>query len=369
MQIKKGQRIRAALVKWYRAHHRQLPWRDTRDPYRIWVSEVMLQQTQVKTVLAYYLRFLNAFPDLHHLAAATSQDVLKVWEGLGYYARARNLRQAAGVVEKTYQGRVPDDRDLFIALPGVGKYISAAVLSMAFDRPYAVVDGNVKRLLARLFLVDQPVNASGAYQAFEAYARVLLDRKDPGIFNQAMMELGALVCQPRKPLCDKCPLAPFCLAHKTAQEAHFPTRLKKRAISQYRVVFGVIFKKNRILITKRKEKGLLGGLWEFPGGKVEDGETPEQACIREIKEETGLTVTADSFLTQIRHAYTHFKITGDVFICQYVSGRVRLEQATDFKWVTFTRLNDFPLPGANRKILPSLARYRAFKQRRRSTAR
>ncbi len=354
-------KIRAALVQWYRVHHRLLPWRKTRDAYRIWVSEVMLQQTQVKTVLAYYTRFLHAFPDIHSLADAPLQDVLKVWEGLGYYARARNLHQAARVVQKRYQGRVPDDRELFIALPGVGKYISAAVLSMAFDQPYPVVDGNVKRLAARLFTVDQAVNASGAYQVFEPYAGALLGQENPGMFNQAMMELGALLCLPRKPLCDECPLTRFCHALKTKQVAQFPKRLKKRAVPHYRVVIGIIFKKNRILITRRKERGLLGGLWEFPGGKVDDGETPEQACVREVKEETGLAVTIDSFLTQIRHAYTHFKITADVFICVHTSGRVRLEKATDFKWVAMGRLDDFPFPGANRKILPSLYRQRGPK--------
>lgn len=362
MKIKNISKIRQNLVGWYLNHNRKLPWRDTTDPYRIWVSEVMLQQTQVKTVIPYYLKFLKTFPKIKHLAQAKSQSVLKVWEGLGYYARARNLHRASRVVLEKYQGNVPNNRSLFLALPGVGKYISAAVLSIAFNQPYAVVDGNVKRFLSRLLLIDHAVNTSGAHEVFEKYAQILLDQKGPGRFNEAMMELGALVCQPRKPLCVICPLMLFCLAYKTDQVEKFPKRVKKKPIPRFRVAFGIIFKHNRILITRRKEEGLLGGLWEFPGGKVEQKETSQEACIREIKEETNLNVTIDSFLIQIKHAYTHFKIIGDVFICKYSSGRVRLKQTSDFRWVTTKRLDDFPFPGANRKFIPLIKAIQGLKE-------
>ncbi|MEZ4568646.1 MAG: A/G-specific adenine glycosylase, partial [Desulfobacterales bacterium] len=209
-----AQPIRTALTRWYAENLRHLPWRGSADPYHIWVSEVMLQQTQVATVIPYFKRFCQAFPDIRALAAADLQDVLKLWEGLGYYARARNLHKAAKIVTDQYNGRIPDDADGFMALPGVGDYIGAAVLSIAFDRPLAVVDGNVKRVLARLFEIDAPVNVSASYKIFQSCANLLLNAEDPGTFNQAVMELGALVCRPSGPDCRVCPLAGWCGAFK-----------------------------------------------------------------------------------------------------------------------------------------------------------
>jgi A/G-specific adenine glycosylase len=197
-------RLRRRLLSWYDVHRRDLPWRRTREPYRIWVSEVMLQQTQVRTAIPFYRRFLQQFPTPAHLARADEQSVLKCWEGLGYYARARNLHRAAARVAAS-GGRVPDEWDAFRALPGVGNYIAAAVLSIAYGRPHAVVDGNVKRVLARLLALDLPVNAPAALRAFQAEAERLLDRRRPGDYNQALMELGALVCTPRAPDCGGCP--------------------------------------------------------------------------------------------------------------------------------------------------------------------
>jgi len=202
--------FRKRLLDWYAAHHRILPWRKTRDPYAVWVSEVMLQQTQVGTVIAYYERFMDRFADVAGLARADLQAVLKIWEGLGYYARARNLHRAAAVVCARHGGQVPDTWDQIRALPGVGPYIAAAVLSIAYHRPLAVVDGNVKRILARLFRIDAPVNVSSAAPVFQRKADELLERRQPGAFNQAMMELGAVVCRPRNPDCSHCPVSAHC---------------------------------------------------------------------------------------------------------------------------------------------------------------
>jgi len=347
--------FRKQLLKWFEQRQRRLPWRDTHDPYCIWVSEVMLQQTQVKTVVPYYSKFLSKFPDVRRLAEADLQRVLKVWEGLGYYARARNLHRAAGMVVEMHNGNVPATWKMFRTLPGVGDYIASAVMSIAFQQAYSVVDGNVKRVLARLFQIEAPVNQSTAYKAFKVHADKLLDPNAPGIYNQAVMELGALVCKPGTPECSACPVRGMCAAEQTRTTADYPVRVIKKAVPEYHVATGVIRKNGRMLITRRKPAGLLGGLWEFPGGRVRDNETPEAACLREIREETGLTVEMQSHLTRVRHAYSHFKIVMDVYCCRYVSGDVMLDGPTDYRWIRLDEIDSYPFPGANLKFIPQLA--------------
>ncbi|UCF95585.1 MAG: A/G-specific adenine glycosylase, partial [Desulfobacterales bacterium] len=296
--------IRRQLYDWYAKNHRQLPWRQAANPYFIWVSEVMLQQTQVNTVVPYYHKFIAKFPDLEHLARADLDEVLKVWEGLGYYARARNLHRAARAVVDHHDGKIPDNWQDFRHLPGVGDYIAAAVLSIAAGQPYPVVDGNVKRVLARLFQIDAAVNTSSAYQIFQETAGRLLDTRAPGTFNQALMELGALVCKPQNPACEICPLQRACQAYQNHCVDRYPRRMKTRVIPELHIAVGVVFKKNQVLITQRKPEGLLGGLWEFPGGKIRPGESAEAACIREIKEEVNLAIQPVTYLTRVKHAYT-----------------------------------------------------------------
>jgi A/G-specific adenine glycosylase len=346
--------LQKQLITWYRANQRDLPWRRSNTPYHIWVSEVMLQQTQVKTVLNYYHRFLTKFPGIKRLAAADLQAVLKAWEGMGYYARARNLHRAAKTVMQDHGGRIPDQWETFRKLPGVGDYIAAAVLSIAFNQPYPVVDGNVKRVLARLHKIYAPVNRPGSDKQFKKAAARLLDPGRPGNFNQAMMELGALVCKPRNPLCDACPITRMCRAYQTRQVDQFPKRQKLKATPQYHIAVGVIYKNGRVLITRRKEEGLLGGLWEFPGGKIKDGESAQAACIREIKEEVNLDVQIERHLAQVKHAYTHFKIVMDVFCCEYVSGRVYLRGPAAFRWIHLNEYRNYPFPKANHKFIPLL---------------
>jgi len=349
-------RLQRNLMQWYDLNRRDLPWRRTTDPYRIWVSEVMLQQTQVDTVIPYYDRFLKLFPGLTTRAVADLNDVLKAWEGLGYYARARSLKQATSVVLTEHKGRVPENEDDFRALPGVGDYIGAAVLSIAFRKPFAVVDGNVKRVLARLLLIDEPVNNAKSHKTFSAAAEYLLARREPHLFNQAMMELGALICRPRNPVCGPCPLQRFCRAYDEKQIDCFPRRIQKAKIPLYPIAAGVVYKKDRFLITRRKPEGLLGGLWEFPGGKILKGETPEAACLREIREEVNLNVEVTEHLTTVKHAYTHFKIIMDVFVCRYVKGRIRLNGPDDFRWISIGQTDAYPFPKATLKALPHLSK-------------
>lgn len=346
--------LQRTLLQWYNTHQRQLPWRDSPDPYRIWVSEVMLQQTQVKTAVPYFLAFVDRFPTLEHLARADLDQVLKSWEGLGYYARARNLHKAAQQVVRQMDGRIPDRFSDFKALPGVGDYIASAVMSMAFNQVHAVVDANVKRILARLLCLDIPVNQSSFHTRFKSLADTLVDRTDPGGFNQALMELGALVCKPAVPDCPGCPLAHLCLALAGSSVSVFPLRLKPKKIPCHRISTGIVIKEGSILVTRRKLDGLLGGLWEFPGGKRKNKESAENACIREIKEETGLDVRIVSFLTHVKHAYTHFKIEMDVFYCDLISGNVVLDGPIDHQWIAPENIHRLAFPTANRKFIPMI---------------
>jgi A/G-specific adenine glycosylase len=343
-------RIRRELLQWYSLSRRMLPWRQTSDLYRIWVSETMLQQTRVETVLAYYEKFLKRFPTIRDLAAADLQSVLKIWEGMGYYARARNFHRAARIVVGEYQGEIPRDLVSFRKLPGVGEYIAAAVLSIAYNQPHAVVDGNVKRVLARLFTLDEPVNGS-SHPVFKETAAMLLDVEQPCIFNQAVMELGAVVCRPAKPDCCRCPIRFACRADRTDRIDAYPKRIKKKSIPEHRLTAGIVYKKGRILITRRKADGLLGGLWEFPGGRINDKEDASSACRRNIREEVNLAVEIEAFFTRIKQAYTHFRIVLDVYRCRFVSGRVHLSGAADFRWILPEELEDYPFHSAHRKII------------------
>jgi A/G-specific adenine glycosylase len=348
----KEKRIRQALMDWYANNQRRMPWRETRDPYRIWLSEVMLQQTQVQTVIPYYHRFLKRFPTIQDLARGDLQEVLKMWEGLGYYARARNFHRAAGVVTDEFNGRIPDRWESFIKLPGVGEYTASAVQSLAFGHPHAVVDGNVKRVLARLYLIAEPVNKPAVYKQLKALATRLMDRKRPGTFNQAIMELGALVCKPANPECGRCPVRRDCRSFLENRVNEFPKREKRKPVPTVRMTAGVIRKKGNVLITRRKPEGLLGGLWEFPGGALRKGEDAGGGCIRTIRETTGLKVAIDSHITRVQHAYTHFRIQLDVFYCRVLPGsRVRLSGPVDFCWTGLDDLEAYAFPKANKKFM------------------
>ncbi len=354
MKKKEIREFQVQLTTWYDAHHRDLPWRKTGNPYHIWVSEVMLQQTQVDTVIPYFFRFIERFEDVKSLAEADLQDVLRLWQGLGYYARARNFHKAANAVMDVHNGRIPDDPETFRSLSGVGDYIASAVQSIAFDHPLAVVDGNVKRVLARVFELDTPVNNGASHKKFSTIADGLLETRDPGRFNQAMMELGALICKPKQPVCSACPVSQFCRAcvHETIHL--FPKRVKKAKTPLHHLVAGVIIKNKKLLIVRRPSKGLLGGMWEFPSGAVDQGGTPEAACVSNLLEMTNLHVNVMSKLTRVTHAYTHFRIKLDVFLCEYMSGRVRLNGLDDFKWIAPHELDQFPVHKANLKFIPLL---------------
>ncbi len=354
MTEKQLYQFRKALLKWFNKNQRKLPWRKTKNPYHIWVAEVMLQQTQVKKVLEYYESFIEQFPDVTTLAKSSLQQVLKSWEGMGYYARTRNLHKAAQIIVTEKEGVIPENYNEFKELPGAGSYITAAVLSQSFNAFYAVVDGNVKRVLSRVFLIDKPINLPSSYSIFKEWAESLLDRQKPGAFNQAMMELGAIICRPQKPKCDICPIPSFCIAFKNNQQNNYPIAVPSRAIPEFHIAVGIIHKDNHILIIQRQPEGLLGGMWEFPGGRLSPGENAELACVRKIKEKVNLEVEVNYLFTKINHAYSHFKIMVDVFDCRYRSGTVVLNGPFDHRWITIEGIDLYPFHAANHKFIPLL---------------
>ncbi len=339
------------LHRWYRTHARPFPWRCTEDPYAIWVSEVMLQQTRADTVVPYYERWMAALPDVSGLASASEERVLALWEGLGYYHRARNLRRAAREVVERHGGRIPDDPAAFRALPGVGEYTSAAVLSIAFGRDLAVVDGNVRRVLCRAFALGEPCASGAGRRLLHRLATGLLPRGKAALHNQAMMELGATVCTPRSPSCGACPLVPECRARAAGRPEAFPRPSPRRPRPHYQVAVGIVKRDGRLLIARRPSYGLLGGLWEFPGGKLEPGESPEAALHRELLEELGLRVRVEGALGPVDHAYSHFRVTLHPFLCRFVAMDPTAGEGRDWKWVPPMELRNHPMPRANRKIL------------------
>nr|WP_322743574.1 A/G-specific adenine glycosylase [Romeria gracilis] len=348
--------LRRLLLRWYRAHGRSLPWRQTRDPYAIWVSEIMLQQTQVKTVLPYYRRWLSQFPTLQQLAAADQQTVLKAWEGLGYYARARNLHRAARQLSAE-GGEFPQRFETVLALPGIGRTTAGGILSAAFNQPVAILDGNVKRVLARLIALPQPPNR--ALNQLWALSERLVSQTHPRDFNQALMDLGATVCT-RRPACLLCPWQNYCEAYNQNAQSELPMTESRRPLPHKKVGVAVIYNAaGQILIDRRRAEGLLGGLWEFPGGKIEPGELVQDCIRREIREELGIEIEVRDRLITIDHTYTHFKVTLNVFNCNHLSGVPQPLESEEVKWVTLAEIDQYPFPKANSQIITALRRMAA----------
>jgi A/G-specific adenine glycosylase len=352
--MKHGLHIRRALLEWFRREARDLPWRRTRDPYKIWLSEIILQQTRVDQGLPYYLRYVEAFPSVHDLAAASEDRILKLWEGLGYYTRARNLHRAAKLVVERYGGELPRQADLLQLLPGVGRYTAAAISSIAFDEHVAVVDGNVKRVLSRLFDLDACIDDPETERDLWGIAGALVPAKDPGDFNQAMMELGARLCTPRKPVCEACPVAEYCQARALGVQEQRPVRRPRKGVPHQEIVVAVIARDGQYLIGKRPSAGLLGGLWEFPGGKVEAGESHQAALVRECREELGVEVKTGGLIATVQHAYTHLRVTLNVYRCTLVKGTPKPRRHAELCWVSPGHFDNYAFPKANHKFLDLL---------------
>ncbi len=344
------------LLAWYAKNKRALPWRATRDPYRIWLAEILLQQTRVEAVIPYYEKFLARFPDVFALADAPLDDVLKTWEGAGYYARARNLHRAAKLVAHERGGNFPRTVDALLELPGVGRYTAGAVASIAFNVNTPVVDGNVARVVCRVYGIREDPKARATQEQLWKIAADLLPKGHAREFNQALMELGATICIPKNPRCLLCPVQKTCVARTLGLQNVLPAKRAKKELPHKIIAAGVIYKRGNILIQQRLSKGLLGGLWEFPGGKLKVNESLEQCVAREVREELGIEIRVGEKIIAVEHAYSHFSITLHAFRCEFVSGRVKLSSAQRFKWVRPRELEQYAFPAANKKVIAALVK-------------
>ncbi len=338
------------LLEWYERQGRRLPWRGVDDPYAVWVSEIMLQQTRVEAVIPYFERWMKRFPTLSALAEASEQEVLSAWEGLGYYSRARNLWRAARQVVAEYGGRLPEDPAALQKLPGIGRYTAAAIASIAFGRDVPTLDGNLRRVFARLFDVDAPADLPAGEAILWSLAEENLPPGRAGDYNQALMDLGATICLPRKPRCPACPLAGLCRARAAGTQEARPVLKPKKETPHYLVTAAVLRRDGKVLLAQRPRSGLLGGLWEFPGGKVQPGESLADGLRREIREELGADIRVGEELGVYRHAYTHFRITLHAFLCELTDGEPRPLAAADLAWVAPSALEDYPMGKVDRQI-------------------
>jgi len=315
----------------------------------------MLQQTRVETVIPYYERWMQRFPTLAILAGAPQQEVLRTWEGLGYYSRARNLQRAAQNLMLKHRGEVPSNLADLRKLPGVGRYTAGAIASIAFGQDEPAMDGNIRRVLARLFNVSEPARSPAGERMLWALAAENLPAGKASAYNQALMDFGATICLPRAPDCPHCPLADLCQAFALGLQEARPVRLSKPAIPHHTVTAAVIWREERVLITQRPTNGLLGGMWEFPGGKLNPGEELPDCLVREICEELGVEISVGGSLGVYRHAYTHFKVTLHAFSCTLNDGiEPSPLQVRALCWTELSELPSYPMGKIDRKIADRL---------------
>ena len=344
--------IRRKLLLWYRKNGRDLPWRKTADPYRIWISEVMLQQTRVETALPYYRTFLRRFPTVQALAGASPDDVLKAWENLGYYSRARHLHEAARIVAERFAGRLPENVEELRKLPGVGGYTAGAIASIAFGKAVPAVDGNARRVLARLFAVTATVDRPAAARQLESLAERLVPESAPGAFNQALMDLASACCTPRKPACGVCPLRANCRARRDGTAEALPRRMKRARIPERQAVSAIVRdRRGRLLVVRRPGKGLLSSLWKLPGGFLRERETPEEGLIRTFREETGVESELLSRAGTVHHSYTHFRLILHVFTVRIVRVKPQPLLCREVRWSTSEELASLAFSKADRKAM------------------
>ncbi len=343
------QSISAKLLGWYDTNARSLPWRSDPTPYKIWVSEIMLQQTQVETVIPYFQRFMQRFPDLPSLAQAEESEVLQVWEGLGYYSRARNLHKAAREIVENYDGQIPADIHALRSLPGIGGYTAGAIASIAFGAPEPALDANIRRVTIRLLDLHELPGSTLDAKMWDFLCQILPDTR-AGDFNQGMMDLGSAVCLPSQPICQVCPLQRECIAFQRGTQAELPLRKPKAKIPHKLVAAAIIRRGDEVLLTRRPSDGMLGNLWEYPGGSV-PGDTSElpEALKALLGSRFSLAVDVLSPLGTFKHAYTHFRITLHAFACRLAAAD-QVAIPTDFAWVQIADLSAYPMGKVARLI-------------------
>ena len=343
-------------MTWYASHSRNLPWRNSQLPYHIWVSEIMLQQTRVDQARPYFERFISAFPTVHDLFSAPLDEVLKNWEGLGYYSRARNLHKAAKKIVEEYGGALPHEYNDLLQLPGIGPYTAAAISSIAFNRPHGVLDGNVIRVLSRVTCNSDDTTRTKTRRLLQDLSNSLVAPDNPGDFNQAMMELGATRCTPKAPSCESCPISMYCCAFGTSSVELFPVAKKKTPVPHHNIAVGILTDNNgRLLISKRPVTQMLGGMWEFPCEQQKNNESLESTITRHFIKKYGLSIEINHLAHVLRHAYSHFKITVHAFACSLLTNNeIFFDGDSDAKWVSLMELDDFAFHRAHRKLIENL---------------
>ena len=338
-------RLSSKLLAWYRDNKRTLPWRvPNPDPYAVWVSEIMLQQTRIETVIPYYKKWMRLFPNIHALAGATEHDVLNTWEGLGYYSRARNLHKAAKIVVNQHAGEVPRDLDALRKLPGIGRYTLGAIASIAFGMDEPALDGNIRRVYARLFDITEPADSPAGDKSLWKLAKDHLPKGQAGDYNQALMDLGATICLPKNPRCLICSLMKMCKARENGTQTQRPVMKPKKVVPHYVHAAGVIVNRGKVLLAQRPSKGLLAGMWEFPNGRVD--QDPARGLAKVLKLEYSLKVRRGEALGFVQHAYTHFKVTVHAFECDFIS----MPKNGNPRWVPLKMLDDYPMGKIDRQI-------------------
>ncbi len=349
--------IRSQLLCWFSKHQRQLPWRAEYHPYHVWISEIMGQQTQIERVVHYFNNWISLFPDVESVAAASEQSILKAWEGLGYYSRARNIHRAAALLVCEHDAEVPRNYKALLGLPGIGPYTAAAIMSIAFNEPLPLQDANVERVLCRMLDLDLPVKHIVTRQRIKSFSEDLLPGDEPRSFNQALMELGALVCRPQAPECSCCPVRRCCLALAAGTVHERPVPAEKQRKIDIVMACAIIIHDGRLYIQQRLADDVWGGLWEFPGGRLKKGEAPEQAAVREVAEETELAVGDLRHFATVVHYYTKYRVTLHSFFCTLLDGRTApvLHAASGFRWVDCSEIKAFAFPSGHRKLIEKMA--------------
>ena len=376
--IDSPQDIQNSLLQWFRENGRSwIPWKLTKDgsipqlgesisPYEIWIAEVMLQQTQLKVVIPYWEKWMKAFPTLTYLAEADLEHLLMIWQGLGYYSRANRIHQSSKILIE-FVGKNsdqdphswPNEIEQWISLPGIGRSTAGSIISSAFDLPTPILDGNVKRILSRLLALERRTIKDD--RKLWQFSSFLISKLSPRNFNQALMDLGAMICTPQKPSCSYCPLQNFCIAYIKYDPDDFPKKLMSKIKPLQEIGIGLVFNENgELLIDKRLESSSMGGMWEFPGGKKTSDESIEKTIERELNEELGIVVKVGAKLLSFEHTYTHKKLYFTVHFCEWISGEPKPLVSQRLLWVSPERLYEFPFPAANAKIISELQKHLEF---------
>ena len=346
-------RFQLSLLTWFFKNQRPLPWRKTYSPYHVWISEIMLQQTQMDRATTYFNKWITRFPDIEAVAESSKEEVLRLWEGLGYYSRAVNIFKTAEILKEKYNGKLPANLQQLLQLPGIGPYTAGAIMSIAHNEEYPAVDANVMRVFSRLFNITSPIGDSKSRTFTQNKARELIPLGNARYFNQALMELGALVCTPSHPQCEQCPVNDACICFRLGITDERPIPGKSSDIIKLEMSCGILINNSLLFIQKRPEHGVWANLWEFPGGRLEKGEGPEQGLVRKFKEETELDILIGNKITTIHHSFTRYRITLHCFFCSLASTNSTpiLHEASLYHWVAPSELKNFTFPSPHRKLI------------------